>query len=72
VLIVVARHILAFIERSRFKKLRKSLILLQSCIRKRRAKRWLFFLRRNLIRVVIIDINEYPPDALLKSECSVV
>ena len=59
---VVARRILAFIERSRFKKLRKSLILLQSAIRKRRAKRWLFFLRQNMIRVCIVDPVDFPDE----------
>jgi len=58
---VVARRILAYVERSRFKKLKRGLVLIQSCIRKRRAKRWLFFLRRNNIRVVILDVQEVPP-----------
>ena len=57
---VVARKILAFVERMRFKKLRKSLILIQSGIRKRKAKKWLFYLRRNQIRVVTIDMVDLP------------
>ena len=59
---VVARRILAYIERCRFKKLKRGLILIQSVIRKRRAKRWLFYLRRNLIRVVILDIQDMPSE----------
>lgn len=61
---VVARKILAYVERHRFKKLRKGLILIQSCIRRRRAKRWLFFLRRNAIRVVILNFMDLPPGLL--------
>jgi len=57
---VVARRILAYVERTRFKKLKRGLILIQSCIRKRRARRWLFFMRRNMIRVVILDVQEIP------------
>ena len=57
---VVARRILAYVERARFKKLKKGLVLIQSCIRKRRAKKWLFFLRRNMLRIVILDVMEIP------------
>ena len=64
---VVARKILAYVERHRFKKLRKGLILIQSCIRRRKAKKWLFFLRRNAIRVVIMNFMNLPP-GLLKTD----
>ena len=57
---VVARKILAFVERSRFKKLRKGLVLIQSCIRRRKAKKWLYYLRRNQIRVVILYFTNLP------------
>lgn len=64
---VVARKILAFVERSRFKKLRKGLVLIQSCIRRRKAKKWLFYLQRNQIRVVILYFTDLPP-GLLKTD----
>lgn len=64
---VVARKILAFVERARFKKLRKGLVLIQSCIRRRKAKKWLFYLRRNQIRVVILYFANLPP-GLLKTD----
>lgn len=64
---VVARKILAFVERSRFKKLRKGLVLIQSCIRRRKAKKWLYYLRRNQIRVVILYFTNLPL-GLLKTD----
>jgi hypothetical protein len=64
---VVARRILAYIERARYKKLRKALVLIQSCIRRRKAKKWLFYLRRNQISVVIFYFLDLPL-GLLKTD----
>ena len=69
---LVCRRILCYIERKRFKKLRKGLILIQSGIRKRRAKRVFFHWRRSQMRVIVIDVLHLPLGAIKENDLVVL
>ena len=61
---LVCRRILGYVERKRFKTLRRGLIFIQAAIRKRRAKRVFYHWRRSQMRVIVIDLLHLPPQAL--------
>lgn len=61
---LVCRRIFGYVERKRFKTLRKGLIFIQAAIRKRRAKKAFFHWRRSQMRVIVIDMLHLPPQTL--------
>ena len=67
---LIGRRILAHVERARYKKLRMGLIVIQNNIRRRKAKKFLFYLRRNQLRMVTIDVIDLPPVVKLKVKCT--
>lgn len=65
---LICRRILGYVERARFKKLRRGLVAIQTAIRKRRAKRVFFYWRRSQMRIVIVDLLHLPPATVLKND----